>query len=260
MDITVCSKCGHETDLREAMPHPVTQNDLCLDCYIEVDDAVKLGKATKDLQQCLPSPAEFLEAYCLHNKIPKAKRKFARLEGNCHAASHVLVLMLKAKNQDAKIKRGHWLGGDVRAERSAFVGQQHSWVEVRTNDGLVIWVDPTQFVFTGKEPAISICSEDDNRYDPGGYRLKEIVLGRRDMEPRKGEAIPSNLSKKAQTAIAGRYGARDWSLWTLDERFRLANTKPDELNGFAKEIFTVLRDSGCGALIPIDAREEILGD
>lgn len=260
MDIIVCSKCGHEANIHDSMPHPLTQEDLCLDCYIEIDDAIKFKKTLEKLQKALPTPAVFLETYCQHNKIPKQKRKFERLTGNCHAASHVLVQMLKPKGIDARIKRGHWLGGDVRSERSSFVGQQHSWVEIRTEDGLIIWADPTQFVFTGTEPTIALCSEDDNRYDPGGYRLKEIVLGRREIEPRKGETAPSKLSKKAQAAIAGRYGARDWTVWTLDERFRIANTKPTEFNGYAKEIFTVLEKAGCGALIPIDAREEILGE
>jgi hypothetical protein len=33
---------------------------------------------------------------------------------------------------EVKIKRGHWLGGDVRPERMDHVAQQHSWVEIYT--------------------------------------------------------------------------------------------------------------------------------
>jgi hypothetical protein len=39
----------------------------------------------------------------------------------------------------------------------------------------------------------------------------------------------------------------------------VANTNPEKLAGYAKEIFTSIKESGNRVLIPIDARMEIIG-
>jgi hypothetical protein len=124
----------------------------------------------------------------------------------------------------------------------------------------VFYVDPTQFVFTGAEPSIGISTKDDYRYDPGGYTLKELCMGARQMPERNGS--PTHLSKLnsgARQAIASLYGKRDWTRWTREEMHVVANTNPEKLAGYAKEIFTSIKESGNRVLIPIDARMEIIG-
>ena len=253
----ICSKCGGNCNASEVMPHPVTGDDLCLDCFIPIDDAHKLEQVLRGIKAQMPTMAMFLKSYAKHNHLTSRKLSIKCLEGNCHAASHVLVQVLTKKKIDAKIKRGHWLGSDVRAEREHYPAQQHSWVEI-TTAGYKVWVDPTQFVFTGKPAEIALVEEGDSRYDPCSYKLKEMIFGRREMQPRKGELRKSGLSKEAQKILNARFGARDWSQWTLDEKFLIANTKPEELGNRAREIFQTLVQCGSAALIPIDTREEVL--
>jgi hypothetical protein len=141
------------------------------------------------------------------------------------------------------------------------VAQQHSWVEIEVPDSaIVFYADPTQFVFTGAKPSISISNKDDHRYDPGSYALREICMGPHQMPERNGSSThPSKLSNGAKQVIAALYGKRDWSRWTREEMHVVANTNPEKLAGYAKEIFTSIKESGNRSLIPIDARMEIIG-
>jgi hypothetical protein len=204
---------------------------------------------------------EFYKLFAKHCKITPAK---VNLEGNCHAAATTLVNYLQSKGHDAILKRGHWLGGDHRPERSRFIGQQHSWVQIKPDvkdNNILFLVDPTQFVFTGKEPAIAITNEDDRRYDAGGYALKELVMGIRKCPARKGKTLIHTLPKEAQGTIATLPGCarRNWRKWTEEEIRFIANQRPELLGTEAKIIFAAIIKAGYTAYIPIDARLEIIG-
>ena len=255
----ICDKCGDEVDSSDSMPDPEAgTGSLCPECYEEAASRFDLKKGAEWIRQQLPSMEQFLKIFCRHCKLQPGT---ARLEGNCHAAAAALVEHLQKKNLDVKIKRGHWLGEDVRPERRDHVAQQHSWVEMEVPDSsTVFYVDPTQFVFTGAEPSIGISTKDDYRYDPGGYTLRELCRGSRQMPERNGS--PTHLSKLnsgARQAIVSLYGKRDWTRWTREEMHVVANTNPEKLAGYAKEIFTSIKESGNRVLIPIDARMEIIG-
>ncbi len=166
---------------------------------------------------------------------------------------------LRQKKVECRLKRGHWLGGDVRPSRRDFIGQQHSWVQVTVpGNGIIFYADPTQYVFTGAEPCISISNEDDHRYDPGGYTLRQLAMGPRTMPAREGAAEITNLSEGARRKLGDLYGQRDWRRWTEAEMIVVANTDPRNLGSFAKEIFQKISQLGHRAWIPIDAREEVV--
>ena len=170
---------------------------------------------------------QFLKIFCRHCKL---QPRTARLEGNCHARLPALVEHLQKKNLDVKIKRGHWLGEDVRPERRDHVAQQHSWVEMEVPDSsTVFYVDPTQFVFTGAEPSIGISTKDDYRYDPGGYTLRELCMGARQMPGTK--RSPTHPLQAQQRGQAGdRVALRETRLDPVDARgdARCRQHKPGE--------------------------------
>lgn len=246
------------------LPHPRREREaVCTECYLQEEYKVKSEKATQWLRENLPTMEEFLPQYYQIAKSPI--RKPEALIGNCHAAAHVLVQVLKAKNITARIKRGHWLGPDVRPERASFPAQQHSWVQVDLPSSLeidiIFYADPTQHVFTGGPLEIAITNEDDRRYDPGSYRLKMMVMGKRELPPReKDQQQKSRLDTKEQAILSRVFGERDWKYWTRDEQHVIANTNPNMLRGRARQIFSAIVHCGNRALIPIDTRLEILGE
>ena len=252
-----CDQCGEEVDSCQTMPSPETgTGDLCPDCYEKAcyKHQDRLGRAW--IQQQLPSMAEFMGIYAAFCRISEEE---AQLEGNCHAAAGALVKCLRQKKVECRLKRGHWLGGDVRPSRRDFIGQQHSWVQVAVpGNGIIFYADPTQYVFTGAEPCISISNEDDHRYDPGGYTLRQLAMGPRTMPAREGAAEITNLSEGARRKLGDLYGQRDWRRWTEAEMIVVANTDPRNLGSFAKEIFQKISQLGHRAWIPIDAREEVV--
>jgi hypothetical protein len=202
----ICDKCGDEMDSRTSMPNPAMGNgSLCSECYLTAEEDLAHQKGMAWIRQQLPSMGQFMEIYCRHCQVEVDK---ARLEGNCHAAASALVGWFRKKNLTAKIKRGHWLGGDVRPGRREYPAQQHSWVEIALPDNSAgFFLDPTQFVFTGADPGISISRKDDYRYDAGSYRLKELCMGTRQMPERNGHpAQPSTLSDEAKQVITILYG------------------------------------------------------
>jgi hypothetical protein len=245
------------------MPDPATgHGDYCFECYEDLRYKHDEARCKEWIAKQLPTMQEFYAIYAKHCKIPVTK---VDLEGNCHAAATALVNHLKTKGLTVMLKRGHWLGSDHREERSHFIGQQHSWLQITPDvedNNILFFVDPTQFIFTGHEPAIAITSEDDRRYDAGGYALKEMVLGIRKCPARKGKTKPSNLSAKSQLSLSTLPGAgkRTWTKWTDEEMRFVANQRPESLGAGVKEIFQAIIDAGNPAAIPIDARNEVLGE
>lgn len=252
-----CDQCGEEVDSCQTMPSPETgAGDLCPDCYEKAyyKHEDRLGRAW--IQQQLPSMAEFMGIYARFCRIPVEK---AHLEGNCHAAAGALVKDLRQKEVECRIKRGHWLGSDVRAARRDFLAQQHSWVQVAVpGNSIIFYADPTQWVFTGMDPCISLSNEDDHRYDPGGYTLRQLALGPRTMPAREGMTEITALSEGARMRLRDLYGQRDWRRWTEAEMIVVANTDPRNLGSYAQEIFQKIIEMGHRAWIPIDAREEVV--
>jgi hypothetical protein len=254
----ICIKCCSELDPRDTMPDPEGKGDLCFNCFEEAQYQYDNKQGASWIRERLPRLEDFVVQYCQCNNHAKVTHK--ALEGNCHAAAHVLVGMLEGVRVKARIKRGFWLGGDVRPERANFPGQQHSWVELEVPTNVIVfYLDPTQCFFTGEKPHIAITNEDDRRYDPGGYHFREIFQGKRSMPARQGKLRPTELGTQAQGVIAAVYGKRDWSKWTPEEMHTVANTNPNYLMGSAREIFEAICKSGRPGLIPIDARLEIIG-
>jgi len=190
------------------------------------------------------------------SQLSRIDRKTARLENNCHPAATALADLLQA-GLKARVRRGHWLGRNAQREDVGFA--QHSWVQVEVPlpSGALI-LDPTQYVFTGEPPHIAITTADDRRYDAGSYRLRALVKGPIVMPPRRGKTMTADLPLETKRFLRQRYGKRDWSRWTAEEMHAIGNTNPQELGEHARPLFKALVASGRPALIPIDARREVL--
>ena len=206
----------------------------------------------------LPEMAYLVEHYCL---AMRQKPDPEMLAGNCHSVSIFLKKMLHGLLV-LKVKRGHWHGGSVRKPGDS-CPTQHSWLEyVMPVGAYSAYIDPTQWVFTGKLPEITIASEADDRYDPGSYRVREMYIGAREMPPRvEKDKIPSGLRYDAQIKLAARYDAtRDWAFWTKREACDIANDHPGRLQPFTREIYDALIRCKWKALIPFLSYEEIYRD
>lgn len=248
--ILICQKCDREFPSHESMPDPETDlGDYCFECYDEMTYEWDVKRGTAWLKVNLPSLEDFMKGY---KRIAKGTLNPRSMENNCHAAANTLVQLIKDKLPKIKIERGHWTGGDVRKPNSPF--QQHSWTSAYIPDNNIKFIiDPTQWVFTGAEPSLCISTEDDKRYDIGGYHLKRALMGEKKIPERKGKTIKSNLGKEAKDSLSHR-AKRDWSKWTIEEMITIANIDPRSL-GHAKEIFTAIINCGYKGFIPIEGKE-----
>jgi hypothetical protein len=251
-DMVVCDKCECEFHADESMPHPKDgRGDYCFECLTEVTHEYDVERGTAYIKRFLPTLEDFMVGYQKHAKGHSLD--YMILVGNCHAAANTLVQMTKNK-LDIKLQRGHWLGNDAREERAGFPMQQHSWTLVKVEGNPVQFiVDPTQWVFTGRQPGIAIVDEDDRRYDMGGYNMKAAILGAPKIAAREGKLVPSKLSKKAQAEL-NRLAPRDWTQWTPGEMITIANLDPRNLP-LAKEIFTAIIKCGNKGFIPLEGKD-----
>ena len=248
MSELICDKCGCEFPSDQSMPHPETDlGDYCFECHLENEDEWNFAKGKTWLEERLPSLDEFMVAY---KNFAKGKSLDPRsMENNCCAAANALFQLMKGK-LDIKTERGHWLGKDARGNGRGL--QQHSWTSVRVPDNDIRFIiDPTQWVFTGKEPGLYICDADDNRYDIGGYKMKAALNGHKPFPERKGKVSKSGLSTKAKDWLKDQ-ADRDWSEWSIEELFFLANMDPRNMGGFGKEIFQAIIKGGNKGFIPLE--------
>lgn len=246
MDV-ICDKCGRDFAAHKSMPDPETAcGDYCFECYSDVAYKWDNKRGTAWLKFHLPSLEDFMKAY---KKYAKGSLDPRKMENNCHAAANALIQLLKGK-MEIKLERGHWLGGDVRTPNTPF--QQHSWTSVQVPDNDIVFiVDPTQWIFTGAEPALCISNEDDRRYDIGGYNIKAAILGEKVIPERSGKTIKNNLPKAAKEWLNAK-SSRDWSVWTVDEMFAIANMDPRRMQGNAKSIFKAIIACGHKGFIPLE--------
>ncbi len=251
----ICDKCGCEFDAHESMPDPETDlGDFCFECYLEMEEKWDVKRGIAFLQCELPSMEDFMKDY---KKFAKGSLDPRSMENNCHAAANTLVQLVKDKF-DIKLQRGHWLGIDVRHGTGTV--QQHSWTKIHLKDNNVEFiVDPTQWVFTGAEPSLCIVDADDNRYDVGGYGMKEAILGKKKFPERKGKLTTTKFSDSTKKWLSGQCD-RDWSKWSLDEMFVLANMDPRSMFGHQKEIFDAILKSGNKGLIPLEGLALVTGE
>lgn len=259
----LCDKCEKETDSAETMPHPVEGGDLCYECYLEADYQHNLKLGREFLTAKLPSMDDFVKVYANIHCEDGVKLGGYLLEGNCHPAAIMLVRECRRiQGMTIVLKRGHWLGRDVRPSRANYPGQQHSWTEVKIAENPVIFIaDPTQFVFTGAPPQITISNEDDLRYDPGSFRFNELMRGPRKLDPRCTMVlIASNLKPALRECLARVFDDRDWRFWSLDELFEIANLNPGRYGQHAKELYQAIDACNKSALIPIDAWRSVMGE
>jgi hypothetical protein len=247
-DLIVCDECHFEMETQNSMYHPETKDgDYCFECFENLSYKWDVKRGTEWLTRNLPSLEEFMKGY---QRIAKGSLDPKDMENNCHAAANALVELVKGK-MEIKLERGHWTGIDVRDENRPF--NQHSWTSVKIPDNNIIFiVDPTQWVFTGHEPSLCIVTEDDERYDIGGYNLKRAILGETKFPERKGKTVKSGLSKDAKESLAHR-AERDWSVWTVEEMMVIANIDPRRLP-CATDIFKAIIKCGHKGFIPLEGR------
>lgn len=242
-----CDGCGCDYPANLSMPDPETdRGDYCFECYDDLVYKWDVKRGTAWLKLHLPDLDTFMKAY---QKYAKGSLDPRKMENNCHAAANALCKLMKGK-MEIKLERGHWVAPDARGNNKAF--QQHSWTSVRVpGNNIQFIVDPTQWVFTGAEPDLCISNEDDRRYDIGGYTVKQAILGKREIPKRKGKTTKTGFGKKTKEWLS-HHSDRDWSVWTIDEMFVIANMDPRNMGGHAKEIFEAIIKTGNLGMIPME--------
>lgn len=242
-----CDRCGCDYPANLSMPDPETNlGDFCFECFTVIEYKWDVERGTAWLNLNLPNLDVFMKAY---KKYAKGSLDPRKMENNCHAASNALFQLLK-KKMTIKLERGHWLGGDVRNDDKSF--QQHSWTSVEVpGNNIKFIVDPTQWVFTGMQPELCISNEDDRRYDIGGYRVKQAILGKKIIPERTGKTIKNKLGESDRKWLA-HLADRNWDVWTTEEMFVIANMDPRNMSGHAKNIFKAILDCGMAGFIPLE--------
>lgn len=247
----VCDGCQELVTEEFGDPLPGGRRTFCFDCHNRAYYQMHWDNGLAWFAQHLPTMDAFVAAYCKRHKFALNVRCLA---GNCHPASKLLYDILKTTpGCEPKIKRGHWLGPND----SHRLFTQHSWNSARLeHNDIEFYLDATQWVFTGKPPAIAICESDDDRYDEAGLRVAQFLHGDRRLPERETEQLETTrLSKEAQAAITHVFEARDWSAWTMAEMFEIANVNPDRFYGNAAEIFKAIAKAGHKGFIPRESYE-----
>ena len=254
-DQVICDECGCEFDAHESMPDPETnRGDYCFECFLEIEYKWDVKRGIAFLQCELPSMDDFMKGY---KKFAKGSLDPKAMENNCHAAANALVQLVKDK-LDIKLQRGHWIGIDAR--HNSRTVQQHSWTKVRIPDNNVEFiVDPTQWVFTGANPSLCIVDSDDERYDVGGYAMKKAICEKKEFPERKGNLFKTKFSDSTKKWLSSQ-SDRDWSAWSTDEIFILANMDPREMGGHQKEIFKAIAGQGHKGFIPLEGWALAMGE
>jgi hypothetical protein len=174
--------------------------------------------------------------------------------GNCYA---VALAMLEKGIAKGEPRYGHWLGpvepGTMFYEKGRVV--RHGWIE--THNKHVI--DPTRWVFEGKEPYIYQAPDFEGWYDAGGNVFRESTHGHRPV-PAFSHAggwfdSPPDLRPHLRALMAPvpcLKVSRDQLAW-------LANRPLPRLGAHARPVFRWILELKLGALIPMDNREMVLG-
>ena len=258
-----CDKCGVEFPSHESMPDPETHmGDLCHECYINMSISHNIAHNISKLRHMLPSMHDLMKAHC---KFFNGKSLDpSSLEDNCHSAASALVKMLDDNKEiDIKLQRGHWLGNDVRTANGDIYSpsiHQHSWTRISILDNDIDFiVDPTQWVFTGCVPSLYIGDSDDVRYDVGGYRMKNSVMGHRQF-PERGKKLSKTFLDDGSMKWLSAVSKRDWSVWSKEEIFRIANIDPRSMGHHKKNIFDAIIESGCRGFIPLEGLAMAMGE
>ena len=158
-------------------------------------------------------------------------------EGRC---MEIATLMTEKMAINGKAVYGLWLG--TITEGSAFEGRpftHHGWT--RCTDGRII--DPTRWVFEGKEPYIYQGESD--YYDEGGVSLKSDK-----------PVPPYNESKK----VDYHFGNEHWlyelllksSKVSVMQLFYLANLPPQKIGIYARKMYEHIIRAGYEGFVPTD--------
>jgi hypothetical protein len=216
----------------------------------------------------------------IQNVAKKIKVPVEQWVGNCDLIALAMIRYGVVNGRRGKRVRGLWVG-PINPEsyfgyRADIPLVPHSWIQmtdtrmpVRFQDesGNLVFrmmddpiVDPTRFAFEGKPPYIYIGPSD--HYDARGDGLRAVMEQRYSpLDRAEKSSIPLSLPGKTEYWIGMQvqftypYGWYPYSLC-----FWLANLSLDRLGEHARPIYEALVKAGHEALIPLDNREEILGE
>ena len=173
-----------------------------------------------------------------------------RWPGNCHL---IACKMLEHKLVRGKSRYGHY-HGFIHPD-SKFGGRQfthHGWIERRTTI-----VDPTRWVFECAEPYIYVGPKDDDDYDFGGNRLRQMML--KPPPPFNAKYKIYTVPKPLRLFVATMLGRTEPEICAPQVMW-LANLPLNYLEDKATPLFEWIADDvGIPGFIPIDNRMEILG-
>jgi hypothetical protein len=180
--------------------------------------------------------------------------------GNCYAIACKMVeagaladIKIITRPENApKVRYGHWLG--PVAAGSMFAGRplvSHGWIEIPSESlpgGLI--VDPTRFVFDGREPYIYLGIND--HYDLGGSQLRDAM---RDPSPPCHKQAHIDYPDDVQLGVFLRQFVGcscPADALTTEQLFWLGNANPDDLYPHCEEFYCWMADHERQALIPLD--------
>lgn len=185
---------------------------------------------------------------------------------NCHAISSAILAsglleQFEAVYGKARVTYGVYTGYIDRDSIFAQGIARHGWIEFPAA-GCV--VDPTQWVFTRRNPELTVSSID--AYDLGSNLFKDRIRG--DNKPRFAsdeKLIHLDVNDPDVVAFVGRLlddlpRLRDQGTLSLRQVVWLANRPPDILCQHGRTIFQFLERNGLQGMIPTDNYAWIMSD
>ena len=178
--------------------------------------------------------------------------------GNCHSIAHSI---LHSGLVEGTLRYGHYLG--KVAKGTMFYGKPligHGWVESRMDPEVaegcpsdIIIVDPTRWVFEGRDPYIFQTPDFEGEYDVGGNAFRALTMANRPVPAFNTKGKPARLPEDGiGTVMRQLLDDHVGPDICADQMFYLANLPPRFLGGFEKDIYQWFEDQGRRAFIPID--------
>ena len=184
--------------------------------------------------------------------------------GNCHVvavqmvANDALTKMGLVLDGKPVTRYGHWLG--PVAPGNMFSGKPvvpHGWIEVPRDDSEEWIVDPTRWVFEGKDPYIYYGPND--YYDIGGSDLRNAM--RSEQPPACGDGkfhYPANFEHAGYVRALLKCNC-DEGLMNVAQLFWIGNIDYRTLGDMAIPVYKWLEDINQKAIVPLDYWEKVMG-
>lgn len=206
----------------------------------------------KEIKALIPSVIEIHKQMCKLQKVPYDRMNLAQqMTGNCSGASQALKSLLVEDGKIIKTVRdiyGIFNGFNIQTGSVGYF--RHAWLLI--NETYI--VDPTRWVFDGRQPKVFICSRDTNHimYDEAMIKFRSLIKREYPIEG-TGKITICNWSDDVKILLKTlSLSNQDFNKMSSNQIFWLANLPVNVLGELKFEIYDKLISESFKMFIPID--------